>query len=126
MSHVVFNPSKSNQRLWLQIFNKQLLVDAKASFSCGLTMIQDQKHFHGEVLKVCAKLGRSYSCQRKGINSILQWIKVRKPFLVLINNIKELEILFLHNFCRLTRNSADRVQLPEVPSQFLQTYQKFC
>ena len=45
ISHVVFNPPKSNQRLWVQIFNKQLLADAEASFYCGLTIIQDQNIF---------------------------------------------------------------------------------
>ena len=116
--HVVFNPSKSNQRLWLHIFNKQLLVDTEASFYCGLTMIQDQKHFP-KVPKVCAKLGRSHSRRKKGINSILRWIKGRKRLQVLINNIKELEILFLHNFCRLTRNSAGRDQLLEDDSHVI-------
>ena len=96
--HVVFNPPKSNQRLWVQIFNKQL-------FACS-------KHFQ-KVPKVCARLGKTHCCRKKGINSFLRWIKGRKRLQVLIRNIKELKVLFLHNFCRLTRNSTDRDQLLE-------------
>ena len=104
--------------LRLQIFNKKLLVDGETSFYCGLTMIHNQKHFH-KVPKVCAKPGRCYSCRKKGINSILRWIKGGKRLQVLINNIKELEILFLHNFCRLTRKSADIDQCLEDDSHVI-------